>query len=631
MYSWLPGIIVIIKEFWRDLIKNNDKRICYFHNFGGYDAILSLNSLLTCLPNLKFNPILKDGELMSLEVLQGTTKLITIKDSIRILPASLSKLAKDWKVPTLKDHFPHYFLLNNSIKETLLYIGNIPEYKCFEPKRTSKKDYEEMQELFKIQQWSFLAVSRKYILSDCIALFEVLIKFFETVNGQFPINPLLSVSAPSSICRLANSTLFFSNVKALGIRLGYLAFSTYSLLLSGLSRHNVHPSVSSPIQTIANMANLPFWDPASGLPLPEGKLFYIQLPSIHHHSFFEELFEAIQFINNPSSGCTAANVLIECLLEGNRAKSLSKSFVIGPGITIQELITQLTESIENFETQSGSGENGPQTFASRLRIVNISSSPNPDSIPFSSDPKNIQWKADVKADRKEARRRPTLTLSAVKSLESKLDNLANSITELPSAINSAIRSQPSSTIVSSPLGVNWTPIVQGLVSGVAQSFGATVSFPTTPAKSEQPTVVQQSGVNISPSSTILASLENKLISLESKLNNLESNITQLNNKTDTQISQLTNSITQLTNNTSQLSTHIELIAENMTKLQDGLSQTNTQVSILFEAITSKDTKAITIMGHLLMVLIQVVEVFLLKLPPLDLKKLDLAYLLFLEL
>ena len=31
---------------------------------------------------------------MSLSVHQGTTKLITIKDSIRILPSSLSKLAK---------------------------------------------------------------------------------------------------------------------------------------------------------------------------------------------------------------------------------------------------------------------------------------------------------------------------------------------------------------------------------------------------------------------------------------------------------------------------------------------------------------------------------------------------------
>jgi len=35
---------------------------------------------------------MKDGELLQLEILQGTTKLLTIKDSLKILPGSLSKL-----------------------------------------------------------------------------------------------------------------------------------------------------------------------------------------------------------------------------------------------------------------------------------------------------------------------------------------------------------------------------------------------------------------------------------------------------------------------------------------------------------------------------------------------------------
>lgn len=126
---------------------------------------------------------------MSLEVFQGTTKLLVIKDSIRILPGSLSKLAKDWKVKTLKEHFPHYFYLNN-IKDTLLYIGAIPLYKDFEPKRTSIKDYEEMVELFKNQVWSFLEVSKQYIMSDCKVLYQILVKFFTTINTEFPMNPL---------------------------------------------------------------------------------------------------------------------------------------------------------------------------------------------------------------------------------------------------------------------------------------------------------------------------------------------------------------------------------------------------------------------------------------------------------
>jgi len=88
-----------LKAFWRDLIKSNEGRTCYFHNWGGYDSILSLPSLLNLDPNLTFKPIVKEGELMALEIRRGTTHLLSIKDSLRILPGSLSKLAKDYKVP----------------------------------------------------------------------------------------------------------------------------------------------------------------------------------------------------------------------------------------------------------------------------------------------------------------------------------------------------------------------------------------------------------------------------------------------------------------------------------------------------------------------------------------------------
>lgn len=190
-----------LEQFWRELIEYNKNRTCYFHNFGGYDSILSLPYLLKSLPGLTFKPIIKDGELMSLEVYQGTTKLITIKDSIKILPGSLSKLAKDWKVETLKDHFPHYFW-NGSIQTTLRYTGIIPEYKYFEPKRTNIKDYEDMVEIFKNKAWSFLEVSKTYILSDCKALYQVLLRFFETVKEKFPMNPINNVSAPSVAFRI---------------------------------------------------------------------------------------------------------------------------------------------------------------------------------------------------------------------------------------------------------------------------------------------------------------------------------------------------------------------------------------------------------------------------------------------
>lgn len=106
-------------------------------------------------------------------------------------------MAKDWKVETQKEHFPHYFFLDN-IETTLNYQGVIPAYTYFEKKRTTLKDYEGMQEIFKTKAWNFLEVSKEYIKGDCIALFEILIAFFNTLKSKFPINPLQVLSAPST-------------------------------------------------------------------------------------------------------------------------------------------------------------------------------------------------------------------------------------------------------------------------------------------------------------------------------------------------------------------------------------------------------------------------------------------------
>jgi TolA-binding protein len=187
--------------FWEDLIKVNKGKICYFHNWAGYDAILSLPALLSLPKNYTFKPIFNNGEMMSITIMQGTTTVLTIKDSIRILPGALGKLAKDWGVETQKDHFPHYFFLND-IKSTLQYIGTIPPYTSFEPKRTSELDYAEMVKEFSNKQWSFLEVSKQYILGDVKALFQVMVAFFETLKSKFPIDPLTVLSAPSTAFKI---------------------------------------------------------------------------------------------------------------------------------------------------------------------------------------------------------------------------------------------------------------------------------------------------------------------------------------------------------------------------------------------------------------------------------------------
>lgn len=185
----------MLSAFWFDLINMNQGKFAYFHNWAGYDCILSLSALVN-LPNFKFEPVINDGQVISIKIKFNNKLLLTIIDSIKILPSSLAKLAKDWKVGTQKDHFPHYF---NPLElyGSLNWEGALPAYEYFEPKRTTNLDYQEMEQEFKNRPWNFLLVSRNYIRGDCIALYEILVKFFNTLVSKFPINPLGSLSIPS--------------------------------------------------------------------------------------------------------------------------------------------------------------------------------------------------------------------------------------------------------------------------------------------------------------------------------------------------------------------------------------------------------------------------------------------------
>jgi hypothetical protein len=67
--QWGYNTQTMLEQFWIDLINNNLRRTCYFHNWGGYDSILSLPALLS-LPGYTFNPIINNGEVMALTILK---------------------------------------------------------------------------------------------------------------------------------------------------------------------------------------------------------------------------------------------------------------------------------------------------------------------------------------------------------------------------------------------------------------------------------------------------------------------------------------------------------------------------------------------------------------------------------
>jgi len=115
--QWGNNSSTMLEQFWIDLITKNKGRICYFHNWAGYDSILSMKALLS-LPGYTFQPIIHNGDIMSLSIFDNKKLVLTIKDSINILPSSLARLAKDYQVETQKDHFPHYFLVEGDVAKT---------------------------------------------------------------------------------------------------------------------------------------------------------------------------------------------------------------------------------------------------------------------------------------------------------------------------------------------------------------------------------------------------------------------------------------------------------------------------------------------------------------------------------
>lgn len=161
-------------------------------------------------------------------------------------------------------------------------------------------------------------------------------------------------------------------------------------------------------------------------------------------------------------------------------RTVGHSFIINPGTSLKEIEELLTPFIENFEAQSGTGEDGPQTEGSVARIINITEAPKPEAIPFSSQPENVQWAKDTKNAQKASKR--TSSSIQAQTLEA-IHSLANSIQQQNAAMLEAIQYRPAPTPLTS---LDWTPIIQGAISGIASHFGMTMSPFTPPSTAKGP-------------------------------------------------------------------------------------------------------------------------------------------------
>ena len=174
----------LLREAIKALMSNkyNNYKV-YIHNLSRFDGIFLLKILAT-IENAKLLPIIKDDKMIALILKFGNKCKITFHDSMLLLPSSLDKLSKSFNIDNKKILFPIYWVLNNS-DFNINYIGNVPDINYF--KDISIDEYNNYI-LERNNIWDLKTELLNYNMIDCIALYEILIKFNELIYEKFSLN-----------------------------------------------------------------------------------------------------------------------------------------------------------------------------------------------------------------------------------------------------------------------------------------------------------------------------------------------------------------------------------------------------------------------------------------------------------
>ena len=153
----------------------------YVHNFSHFDGVFLLGILSSLSDKLK--PIIRDGRIidLSFEFGEGKTKYkLYFRDSYLLLPASLRRLAKNFKVEN-KGFFPFKFVNNKNIP--LDYRGAIPTFETFD--ETTQIEYDDYSREFNNKAWDLRTETERYCELDCIVLYRIIAKFNEKIFTVF--------------------------------------------------------------------------------------------------------------------------------------------------------------------------------------------------------------------------------------------------------------------------------------------------------------------------------------------------------------------------------------------------------------------------------------------------------------
>ena len=203
----------LLNKVFKDLFtKSNSNKIIYIHNSSNFDLIFILKHLVQ-MSNVEINPIIKDGKFINLEIKytikdsDKTQYSITLRDSMLILPSSLSKLAKDFNIKTGKGIFPYSFVNKNNLD----YKGCIPEFKYFDNNKVSLSEYEAYKNRFTNKLWVLKKEAISYCEQDCVLLYNILNKFGNQIYKEFKVNIYLTPTLPSLAFRIYRTHFMKNN------------------------------------------------------------------------------------------------------------------------------------------------------------------------------------------------------------------------------------------------------------------------------------------------------------------------------------------------------------------------------------------------------------------------------------
>jgi len=161
----------------------SNKIFVYAHNLSTFDGVLMLKHLFQFG---RVEPLIYNGKLISIKLIVNKTTII-FKDSMLLLPSSLSELCKSFNLEQNKGLFPFNLM-------DIYYTGSFPRFEYWTD--IGFFEHEDMAKAFK-GIWSFKDEAIKYCKLDCLVLYQILTKFNDLIFNKWNINIHSPLTLPS--------------------------------------------------------------------------------------------------------------------------------------------------------------------------------------------------------------------------------------------------------------------------------------------------------------------------------------------------------------------------------------------------------------------------------------------------